>query len=87
MQVMLSNILYNASHSIQIDRALAECKRDIQNHKGPQPPVPLHLRNAPTKLMHDLNYGKGYNMNHKDESGLDYMPEGMEDRDYFSSYL
>lgn len=34
--------------------------------------------------MKDLNYGKGYNMAQKDESGLEYMPEGMEDRDYFS---
>lgn len=70
-----------------MDRALAECKRDIQNCKGPQPAVPLHLRNAPTKLMRDLNYGQGYNMRQKDQSGLNYMPEGMEDRDFFSSYL
>lgn len=34
--------------------------------------------------MKDLNYGKGYNMQQKDVSGLEYMPEGMENRDYFS---
>lgn len=51
---------------------------------GPQPAVPLHLRNAPTKLMRQLNYGKGYNMQDKEVSGLEYMPEGMEDHDYFS---
>lgn len=28
-------------------------------------------------------YGRGYNMRQKDESGLHYMPEGMEDREYF----
>lgn len=64
-------------------KALGECKRDINEWKGPQPAVPLHLRNAPTKLMRDLNYGKGYNLEHRDASGLEYMPDGMEDREYF----
>lgn len=54
------------------------------NWKGPQPVVPLHLRNAPTKLMRDLSYGKGYSLEHKDVSGLEYMPGGMEDRNYFA---
>jgi putative ATPase len=44
-------------------------------------PVPLHLRNAPTKLMKELDYGKDYRYAH-DESeayaaGEDYFPEGM----------
>lgn len=29
-------------------------------------------------------YGAGYNMSHKDESGLTYMPEGFEDQDFFN---
>lgn len=29
-------------------------------HQFPDSPVPLHVRNAPTKLMKDLGYGKGY---------------------------
>jgi putative ATPase len=33
-------------------------------------PVPLHLRNAPTKLMQELNYGKGYQYAHDDRLGL-----------------
>lgn len=70
--------------SFQVHDALGICKRDINECKGALPSVPLHLRNAPTKLMKDLNYKKGYNMLHKDISGLTYMPEGMEDRDYFS---
>lgn len=64
-------------------KALGLCKQDIEQCKGPQPGVPLHLRNAPTKLMRELEYGKGYNGQHKDYSGLEYMPEGMEDRNYF----
>jgi putative ATPase len=44
-------------------------------------PVPLHLRNAPTKLMKDLDYGKGYRYAHDEEGGfapgVSYFPEGM----------
>ena len=41
-------------------------------------PIPLHLRNAPTKLMKELNYGKGYQYSHNNPSKLDeqeFMPE------------
>ncbi|QTD44292.1 replication-associated recombination protein A [Ottowia testudinis] len=44
-------------------------------------PVPLHLRNAPTKLMKQLDYGKGYRYAHDEEGGFaageHYLPEGM----------
>jgi putative ATPase len=44
-------------------------------------PVPLHLRNAPTKLMKDLDYGKNYRYAHDEEDGFaageTYFPEGM----------
>ena len=44
-------------------------------------PVPLHLRNAPTKLMKQLDYGKGYRYAHDEEGGFaageTYLPEGM----------
>jgi putative ATPase len=33
-------------------------------------PVPLHLRNAPTKLMKDLDYGKGYRYAHDEAEGV-----------------
>lgn len=75
--------LARAPKSTEAYVALMRCKRDINEWKGPQPSVPLHLRNAPTKLMKDLGYAKGYNLLHKDESGLNYMPEGMEHRHYF----
>ena len=45
-------------------------------------PVPLHLRNAPTRLMKDLGYGKGYRYAHDEEGGYaageSYLPDGME---------
>ena len=44
-------------------------------------PVPMHLRNAPTRLMKDLGYGKGYRYDHDEEgahaAGQTYLPEGM----------
>ena len=44
-------------------------------------PVPMHLRNAPTKLMKDLDYGKDYRYAHDEEGGFaageNYFPEGM----------
>jgi putative ATPase len=44
-------------------------------------PVPLHLRNAPTQLMKDLDYGKDYRYAHEEEGGFaageTYFPEGM----------
>ena len=45
-------------------------------------PVPLHLRNAPTQLMKDLDYGKNYRYAHNEPdafaAGETYLPEGME---------
>ena len=44
-------------------------------------PVPLHLRNAPTKLMKNLGYGKAYRYAHDEPDGFaageNYLPEGM----------
>jgi putative ATPase len=44
-------------------------------------PVPLHIRNAPTRLMKDLGYGKGYRYAHDEPqafaAGENYFPEGM----------
>ena len=44
-------------------------------------PVPLHIRNAPTKLMKELDYGKGYRYAHDEQGGYaageNYLPEGV----------
>ncbi|MFA5188928.1 MAG: replication-associated recombination protein A [Patescibacteria group bacterium] len=63
---------------------LGQVKADIKNL--PNEPVPLHLRNAPTKLMKDLNYGKDYkytpNYNNPEDAKQDYLPEKLKDRIY-----
>ncbi|MBS0428755.1 MAG: replication-associated recombination protein A [Proteobacteria bacterium] len=45
-------------------------------------PVPMHLRNAPTRLMKELDYGKGYRYAHDEEGGFaageTYLPDGMD---------
>ncbi|WP_077002015.1 replication-associated recombination protein A [Variovorax sp. KK3] len=45
-------------------------------------PVPMHLRNAPTKLMKQLDYGKGYRYAHDEEGGFAagerYLPDGVD---------
>jgi putative ATPase len=65
-----SNAIYEAYNSA----------RDFIARDGTRP-VPLHIRNAPTRLMKDLGYGKDYRYAH-DEAGAyaageSYLPEGM----------
>ena len=49
--------------------------------------VPLHLRNAPTKLMKELDYGKDYRYAHNEPDayavGENYFPEDMKAREYY----
>ncbi|XP_003706380.1 ATPase WRNIP1 [Megachile rotundata] len=75
--------LAKAPKSRLMEDALRAAQRTVAEHKGPQPSVPLHLRNAPTKLMKNIGCAKGYNMRHKDESGLNYLPEGLENINFF----
>ena len=50
-------------------------------------PVPLHLRNAPTRLMKQLDYGKNYRYAHKEEdafaAGENYFPEGLDAPEWY----
>ena len=49
--------------------------------------VPLHLRNAPTRLMKEIGYGKGYRYAHDEPDGYAagerYLPEGLSERRYY----
>jgi putative ATPase len=57
---------------------------DVKKY-GPLP-VPLHIRNAPTTLMKDLGYGKGYRYPHSFKGALveqDYLPEKLKGRTYY----
>ena len=53
--------------------------RNAARESGSEPP-PLHIRNAPTRLMKDIGYGAGYAYDHDAQdgfSGQDYFPDGM----------
>ena len=71
-----SNAVYKAYNA-----ARAFVKQDATR------PVPMHLRNAPTKLMKELDYGKGYRYAHDEEGGFaageNYLPEGMAEPGFY----
>ena len=56
-------------------------------HQQAADPVPLHLRNAPTKLMKQLNYGKGYEYAHDAPNAVAHMsclPDSLAGRKYYT---
>ncbi|MFA5135654.1 MAG: replication-associated recombination protein A [Patescibacteria group bacterium] len=63
---------------------LLNAKKDVQETMNE--PVPLHLRNAVTDLMKDLNYGKDYKYSHdygKEEGEQEYLPEKLKGKRYY----
>ena len=61
--------------------AYNEAKKDV--YKFGNLPVPLHLRNAPTKLMRELDYGKGYKYTPlEDSSKQEYFPNELKKKKY-----
>jgi len=69
-----SNLLYTAYEAAKAD-AIAT------SHLG----VPLHLRNAPTKFMKEIGYGKNYKYNpdFKEKVDQEYLPKELKGRNYF----
>ncbi|MBK7447278.1 MAG: replication-associated recombination protein A [Ignavibacteria bacterium] len=66
-------------------KAIGKAKEDVNNL--PAYDVPLHLRNAPTKLMKDLNYGKEYKYAHDFDDNFaeqQYLPDELKDKIYYS---
>jgi len=71
-----SNAVYKAFNAVK-----AFIKQDQSR------PVPVHLRNAPTKLMKELGYGKAYRYAHDEPGGYaageQYLPDGLEDQRWY----
>ncbi len=70
-----SNAVY-AAYQRSLGRAL----------KDEAEPVPLHLRNAPTRLMKELDYGKGYRYAHDEAdavAGMDCLPGRLQGRKFY----
>lgn len=85
--VHLTHVVTYLSLSVKsnaLDKAYNKAKKDALETLSL--PVPLHLRNAPTKLMKDLDYGKGYQYAHDYEDKITTMtclPEELLDRVYY----
>jgi putative ATPase len=70
-----SNAVYTAYGAVQ---------QEIEQTR--QEPVPLHLRNAPTRLMKELEYGKDYRYAHDEEgkvADMDCLPDSLKGRSYY----
>ena len=74
-----------APKSNAVYKAFNEAKAFIK--KDGTRPVPMHLRNAPTKLMKELDYGKGYRYAHDEDGGFAagerYLPDGMAEPGFY----
>ena len=74
-----------APKSNAVYKAYNEAKAWVK--KDGSRPVPMHLRNAPTKLMKDLEYGKNYRYAHDEEGGFaageQYLPQGLEGLQFY----
>jgi putative ATPase len=76
--------LSTAPKSNAVYTAYAKVRADIERTGSLA--VPLHLRNAPTKLMRDIGYGKGYQYAHDDRDGLvlqDHLPPELAGASYY----
>ena len=73
-----------ASKSNAMEMAVMEAKEAIE--KEPDAPVPLVIRNAPTDLMRNLSYGKGYQYAHdyaEKITAMQCMPDALKDRKFY----
>ena len=77
--------LASAAKSNAVYKAYNQAKADIQQYASAE--VPVHLRNAPTKLMKELGYGKEYRYAHDEPeayaAGESYFPETMPEMNYY----
>ena len=70
--------LATAPKSNRIYEAWGRAQQAARDH--PSAPVPHHIRNAPTRLMKDLGYGKGYRYDHAEQghaAGQEYLPDAL----------
>jgi putative ATPase len=79
-------VIYNAlaPKSNAMEVAYMQAARDANEHIAE--PVPLQIRNAPTKLMKELDYGKGYIYAHDTEdkiADMECLPEKLRGTEYY----
>lgn len=77
-----ATVLAKAPKSRTIADAMLQAQAAARDY--PDLPVPLHLRNAPTKLMKDLGYNKGYKWEADFKHQQGFMPNELSDLDFFA---
>lgn len=77
----LAIYLANAKKSVGAYFAYNKAKKDVEEYGNLA--VPMHIRNAPTKLMEKLGYGKGYKYTPvEDSTGQQYLPDVLRNKKY-----
>ena len=76
-----ATILAKAPKSRQIADAMSQAQATAREY--PDLPVPLHLRNAPTKLMKDLGYNQGYKWEADFKHDKGFLPEKLQNTTFF----
>lgn len=86
-QLILAHItiyLASAKKSRAVPNALMKAREAV--YAFPNEPIPLHLRNAPTRLMKNLGYAKDYTWSEEKvgpKEGLSFLPEKLKDKKFF----
>jgi putative ATPase len=86
-QLILAHVtiyLASAKKSRAVPNALGKAKQAVYDY--PNEPIPLHLRNAPTKLMKDLGYAKDYTWSESrvgPKEGLSFLPEKLKNKKFY----
>ncbi len=81
----LAVYLAQAPKSNAVYEAYSRVQEDVQTSTNE--PVPLQLRNAPTSLMKELGYGRGYRYAHQEEEGvsdMECLPENLKEKHYYT---
>ena len=76
--------LATAPKSNAVYTAYAKAREDAE--RSSHEPIPIHLRNAPTRLMKEMGHGKGYKYAHDYEGGIvdqEHFPDSIRDHDYY----
>src|SRR4051795_8260187 len=85
--VALAQLVAYLSAAPKSNAAYTGCGEAVREVcQGDNPPVPLHIRNAPTRLMKDLGYGRGYEYAHDLEEttpAMECLPEALAGRRFY----
>ncbi|HEY1353067.1 MAG TPA: replication-associated recombination protein A [Ktedonobacteraceae bacterium] len=77
--------LASAKKSRAVPNALMKAQEAV--YAFPNEPIPLHLRNAPTRLMKDLGYARDYTWSEENvgpKAGLSFLPDKLKDKKFFT---